>query len=62
MKGSRTVGAVILAAGASRRYGTPKQLAVIGGRRLVDAVIDLAAAAELDPIVVVAPVWLSRPS
>lgn len=56
------VGAVILAAGASRRFGSPKQLAVVDGRTLLEHVIDAAAAADLAPIAVVAPVWLTRPA
>lgn len=42
---------VILAGGASRRFGAPKALAVVGGRRIVDRVLD--ALAEAVPEVVV---------
>jgi molybdenum cofactor cytidylyltransferase len=62
MKGNRSVGAVILAAGASRRYGSPKQLALIEGRTMLEHVISAALTAELDPVVVVAPAWLSPPA
>ena len=62
MSGDRSVGAVILAAGASRRYGSPKQLVVIDGRTLLEHVIATAFAAGLVPVVAVAPVWLSRPA
>lgn len=58
----KRVGAVILAAGASRRFGSPKQLAVVDGRTLLEHVIDAAVAANLAPVAVVVPVWLSRPA
>jgi molybdenum cofactor cytidylyltransferase len=53
---------VILAAGASRRYGSPKQLVVVDGRTLLEHAIAAAQTAELAPIVAVVPVWLSRPA
>lgn len=56
------VGAVILAAGASRRYGSPKQLVVVDGRTLLEHAIDTATNAGLTPVVAVVPVWLSRPA
>ena len=56
----RWVGAVILAAGMSRRYGSPKQLAMKGGATIVERVIEAASEAGLWPIVVVVPVWLAR--
>ncbi|MEX0710121.1 MAG: nucleotidyltransferase family protein [Chloroflexota bacterium] len=59
--GDGRVGAVILAAGASRRYGSPKQLVVVDGRTLLEHAIAAAQSAELVPIVAVVPVWLSRP-
>jgi molybdenum cofactor cytidylyltransferase len=62
MKAGRAVGAVILAAGASRRYGTPKQLAVVDGRTLLEHAIESALAADLAPVAAVVPVWLSRPA
>jgi molybdenum cofactor cytidylyltransferase len=62
MSEGQTVGAVILAAGTSRRYGSPKQLAVLDGRTLLEHAIDAAAAAKLRPVVAVVPVWLSRPA
>ena len=62
MGGDGPVGAVILAAGMSRRYGTPKQLVVIGGRTLLEHAIDAALAAELAPVIAVVPVWLPRPA
>ncbi len=58
-----TVAGVILAAGESRRFGgARKQLALLDGRTLLEHVIATAAAAELDPIVAVVPVWLTRPA
>lgn len=54
MTAGRT-GAVVLAAGAGTRFGsTPKQLALLDGRPLLQHVVDTAVAVdELDPIVVV---------
>lgn len=62
MEGEQPVGAVILAAGASRRFGSPKQLAVVGELTLLEHAIDAAAAADLAPVAAVVPVWLSRPA
>jgi CTP:molybdopterin cytidylyltransferase MocA len=62
MNRDRSVGAVILAAGASRRFGGPKQLVVLDGRTLLEHVIDASFAAALAPVVAVVPVWLSRPA
>jgi molybdenum cofactor cytidylyltransferase len=62
MSGGRLVGAVILAAGASRRYGSPKQLVVVDGRTLLEHAIAAAMAAGLAQVVAVVPVWLSRPA
>jgi molybdenum cofactor cytidylyltransferase len=62
MTEDRGVGAVILAAGASRRYGSPKQLVMIDGGTMLEHVIRAALTAELDPVVVVAPAWLSPPA
>ena len=52
MTGMRTAG-VVLAAGASRRMGRPKQLLPLGGRTLLDAVLATARRARLDEIVLV---------
>jgi molybdenum cofactor cytidylyltransferase len=49
------VAAVILAAGESRRFGSPKQLAVLNGRTLLQHVTDAARDAGLFPVVVVVP-------
>ena len=55
------IAAIILAAGESRRYGGPKQLAVHEGRTLLEHVLERANEAGLSPIVAVVPIWLSRP-
>ncbi|HEY7463148.1 MAG TPA: nucleotidyltransferase family protein [Candidatus Limnocylindria bacterium] len=62
MERPQHVAAVVLAAGESRRFGSPKQLAQLDGRTLLEHVLELARAAELDPVVAVVPVWLSRPA
>ena len=62
MGGDGSVGAVILAAGASRRYGSPKQLVVVDGRTLLEHVVATAMAVGLSSFVVVVPAWLSPPA
>ncbi|HTI30374.1 MAG TPA: NTP transferase domain-containing protein, partial [Methylomirabilota bacterium] len=62
MSDDRSVGAVILAAGSSRRYGSPKQLVVVDGMTLLEHAIETAAVAGLQPVAAVVPVWLSRPA
>jgi molybdenum cofactor cytidylyltransferase len=48
------IGAVVLAAGASRRFGEAnKLLAQIDGRSLIDIVLDAIAGAKVSPLVVV---------
>lgn len=49
------VAAVILAAGASSRFGAPKAAVRIGSRSMLEVVVDTATAAGLAPIIVVAP-------
>jgi molybdenum cofactor cytidylyltransferase len=49
----RNVGAVILAAGGSSRYGKAKQLLTFRGETLIAQVVRAAAEAGCDPIVVV---------
>ncbi len=56
------VAAVILAAGESRRFGSPKQLAELDGSTLLEHVLERARSAELRPVVAVVPVWLTRPA
>jgi CTP:molybdopterin cytidylyltransferase MocA len=48
-----SVAAVVLAAGAGRRFGAPKGEALLGTSRFVDLVVASAVGAGLDPIVVV---------
>jgi molybdenum cofactor cytidylyltransferase len=62
MSRDHRVGAVILAAGRSRRFGSPKQLVVVDGRTLLEHAIDAAMAAGLAPAVAVVPVWLAPPT
>lgn len=47
------VAALILAAGASSRFGSPKPLASVDGRPMVEMLLAVARAAGLGPIVVV---------
>ncbi len=58
----RPVAAVVLAAGTSRRYGSPKQLALLDGRTLLEHVLERAQGAGLSPVIAVVPVWLTRPA
>jgi molybdenum cofactor cytidylyltransferase len=48
--------ALILAAGASRRLGRPKQTVLLHGQTLLDHSIEVATAAGLSPILIVVPV------
>jgi molybdenum cofactor cytidylyltransferase len=45
--------AVVLAAGASRRLGRPKQTVVIDGEMLLERAVRVAMEAELSPVIVV---------
>lgn len=54
--------AVVLAAGASTRFGSPKQLAPFGAGTMLEAVVDVARSAGLSPIVVVLPAAVPPPS
>jgi 2-C-methyl-D-erythritol 4-phosphate cytidylyltransferase len=49
-----TVGAVVVAAGRGERFGGPKQLRLLGDRRIVDLAVD-AARATCDTVVLVVP-------
>ena len=48
-----TVVGLVLAAGAARRMGRPKQLLPLGGRALLQHVVDAAAASALGDVVIV---------
>ncbi len=54
--------AVILAAGVSSRFGSPKQLAPFRAGTVLGAVVSLARENGLDPIVVVLPPALPAPA
>lgn len=47
------VAGLLLAAGAGRRFGTPKALISLGGKLFVDSAAELLKAAGCDPVVVV---------
>ena len=51
--------AVILAAGGSTRFGSPKQLARLGDRTMLETVIELAHRAGLAPVVAVVPAGMA---
>lgn len=50
---SRLTGAIVLAAGASRRMGSPKQLLAVNGIPLLARTVETALAAAVWPVVVV---------
>ena len=50
---SKRIGAVILAAGGSSRFGQPKQLIPFRGKSLVRRIIDVAGQARCAPVIVV---------
>ena len=55
--------AVIVGAGAGKRFGGPKAGATLAdGRRFVDAIAEIAAAAGLDPIIAVLPPGMPAPA
>jgi Uncharacterized MobA-related protein len=62
MNRSGPVGAVVLAAGSSRRFGSAKQLALLDGRTLLEHALGAAVEAGLNPVVAVVPIWLTRPA
>lgn len=61
MPAQQRVAAVVLAAGASSRFGSPKQLAPFADGTMLDAVIIAARRAGLDPLLVVAPASIPLP-
>jgi CTP:molybdopterin cytidylyltransferase MocA len=61
MHTAQPLAAVILAAGVSSRFGSPKAEVRIGSRTMLQVVADVATAAGLDPVIVVAPTSLRIP-
>ena len=61
MPAQQRVAAVVLAAGASTRFGSRKQLAPFAGATMLDAAVLVARRAGLRPIIVVAPAALPLP-
>lgn len=61
MDDERSVAAVILAAGSSSRYGSPKPLIRVGARTLLQVAGDAATGARLSPIIAVVPPGVSVP-
>lgn len=59
-KKNGAIAAIILAAGASTRMGTPKQLLPIQGRSLLRSIIDTAIAADCRPIFVVLGAYIEQ--
>lgn len=57
--GPMQVAAVILAAGASMRFGSAKQLARIGSQTMLERVTEIARAAGLRPVIAVVPPGLA---
>lgn len=55
------IAGVVLAAGRSTRFGSPKQLARIGERSMLEAVADLALGAGLHPVLAVVPAGMAVP-
>jgi CTP:molybdopterin cytidylyltransferase MocA len=56
------VAVVIIGAGAGTRFGGPKAEALLGdGRRFLDAIVEIAKSAGLDPIVAVLPPGVAAP-
>jgi CTP:molybdopterin cytidylyltransferase MocA len=53
MSGSARIAAVVLAAGASRRLGSPKQLAMLGEETLLERAVRVAREAGCSPVMVV---------
>ena len=47
------IAAVVLAAGASRRMGIPKQLVAVDGRPMLVRIVECVLAAGVDPVIIV---------
>jgi molybdenum cofactor cytidylyltransferase/nicotine blue oxidoreductase len=54
--------AVILAAGGSTRFGSPKQLARLGNRTMLETVVELAHNAGLAPVIAVIRPGITTPA
>ena len=54
-QGDPAIWTILVAAGEGRRFGGPKQLQPLGGRRVIDWAFDAAAAASHGVVVVAAP-------
>ena len=50
---SKNIGAIVLAAGASSRFGQPKQLLQFEGKSLVRRIVEAASHANCSPVIVV---------
>ena len=50
---AKSIAAIILAAGGSKRFGSPKQLLEWNGDTLINRVVKLALSTRLDPVIVV---------
>lgn len=48
-----SIAAIVLAAGASRRLGSPKQLVMLGGETLLERAVRVAGRAGCSPVIVV---------
>ena len=60
---SSNTAAIIVGAGAGTRFGGPKAVATLeGGRTFLDAIVEIARAAQLDPIVAVLPPGVAAPA
>lgn len=59
--GGHAVAAVILGAGASSRFGSPKPLARVGSRTMLQVAADAAVGAGLEPVLAVLPPELPAP-
>jgi molybdenum cofactor cytidylyltransferase len=52
-RGSARIAGLVLAAGRASRFGSPKALALLDGKPLLEQILDVVAAAGLEPVIVV---------